>query len=167
MSKTPGEVISTHGIAQVEKNTTTGQNALIGLRDFDAGEVIQPFAAATTHSEPTYLTIQKADDVHFTLSPTFLQYVNHSCDPNAFFDTDNMQFVAVKPISRGDEFTFFYPSSEWHMAQPFKCFCGSPNCLGTISGADSIPEDKLAQYKLTGYIENKLRERKNATGARG
>lgn len=154
------QVISNHNIAQVEENLATRQKLLRASKSFSPGEVIAPFSAGATFSEPNYLTVQTGDKRHISLSPEFLQYVNHSCSPNAFFDTTAMQFICVAPIKPGDEITFFYPSSEWDMAQSFKCHCGSANCLEVIKGAAYIPEDILHQYKLTDFIQRKLAVRR-------
>lgn len=56
---------------------------------------------------------------------------NHSCSPNTAFEISasipeaDWAFVALAEIKAGEEFTFFYPSTEWEMDQPFECQCGS------------------------------------------
>ncbi|MGZ8540081.1 MAG: SET domain-containing protein-lysine N-methyltransferase [Chitinophagaceae bacterium] len=87
--------------------------------------------------------------------------MNHSCDPNVFFDTHAMQIVALKAIAEGDEMTFFYPSTEWDMAQPFTCLCGCNSCLGVIEGAAHIKPEILDRYKLTRFIQQQLHDRSN------
>lgn len=47
---------------------------------------------------------------------------------------------------------FFYPSTEWDMAQPFTCICNTPSCRGRISGAKTMTQDQLAGYWLSGHI---------------
>jgi hypothetical protein len=96
---------------------------------------------------------------HITLQPEFLQYINHSCAPNVFFDTTAMQLVALKEIREGEEMTFFYPSTEWEMIQPFNCYCGSHNCLGQIQGAAFLPKNAWKQYRLTDFIQRQLAKR--------
>lgn len=152
------EQISQHLIANVILNKITGQKALLAATRFYPGDVICRFHAGSIHSTPTYLTVQTGDDKHITLQPEFLQYINHSCDPNVFFDTTTMELVCIKPMETGDEFTFFYPSTEWDMAQPFECHCGSTNCLGTINGAAKLSKEVLENYKLTDYIREKKRK---------
>jgi hypothetical protein len=146
-----------HEFAVVRKNPNHGQQALYALRSFKQGEVICYFTAGEVLDHPTYLTVQIDDDRHITLLPVNLQYTNHSCDPNIFFDTTRMEVVCLKPIAEGEEFTFFYPSTEWKMAQPFECHCGSPNCLGLIGGASDMPRDVLSRYRLTDFIQIKLK----------
>jgi SET domain-containing protein len=86
-----------------------------------------------------------------------LQYINHSCDPNVFFDTTAMKLVALKDISPEEEFSFFYPSAEWKMTQPFSCYCGSPCCIGEIKGAAFLSAETISKYRFTEYIQEQLR----------
>lgn len=148
--------ISNHEIAEVRRNTSNGQNALFSCRGFQPGEVIADFSAGTIASEPTYLTVQVGTGKHITLQPEFLQYINHSCDPNVFFDTTAMKLVALKELHPGTELVFFYPSTEWRMTQSFDCYCGAPCCLGTIQGADYLSPDAVSQYRFTDYIQGQL-----------
>ena len=105
--------------------------------------------------------MQVGIDKHIMLQPEHLQYINHSCDPNVFFDTHAMQVVALKEIAEGDEMTFFYPSTEWDMAQPFTCYCGCSNCLGEIRGAAHINPEIINTYTLTRFIQQQLHDRSN------
>ncbi|MCX6319108.1 MAG: SET domain-containing protein [Bacteroidetes bacterium] len=148
--------VSNHVIAEVRRNTSNDQNALIALRSFQPGDVISAFHPGTISAEPTYLTVQVGDSKHITLQPEFLQYINHSCDPNVFFDTTTMQLVALKPLTEGEEMTFFYPSTEWQMTQSFDCYCGRPKCLGQIVGASALTKQVQEQYRFTDYIQQKL-----------
>jgi len=63
-----------------------------------------------------------------------------------------MLLVAIRPIAEGDELTFFYPSTEWAMAEPFECGCGAGECIGRISGAREIPLSVLGRYRLNPHI---------------
>jgi hypothetical protein len=151
--------ISDHGIAEVRQHFSNQQNALFALQSFQAGEVIAEFYAGTIAAEPTYLTVQVDVGKHITLQPEFLQYINHSCEPNVFFDTTLMQLVALKSIGAQEEMTFFYPSTEWKMTQPFNCYCGSANCLSDIRGAAFLSEEALKHYRFTGFIQQQLAKR--------
>jgi SET domain len=152
-------IISNHGIAEMRQKVSNEQNALFALQSFQPGEVIAEFRAGTIAAEPTYLTVQVDVGKHITLQPEFLQYINHSCDPNVFFDTTLMQLVALKELRAGDEMTFFYPSTEWKMTQSFNCYCGSDNCLGEIKGAAYLSGDITKQYRFTDFIQQQLAKR--------
>ncbi|MDX2046116.1 MAG: SET domain-containing methyltransferase [Chitinophagaceae bacterium] len=154
-------IISDHNIAEIRQNETNGQKSLFARQAWKAGDIIGSFNAGEVLYEPTYLTVQVDKHKHITLQPEFLQYMNHSCSPNAFFDTTTMRIVALQNIEAGEELTFFYPSTEWDMAQPFTCYCGSSNCLGEIRGAAWIPADIISQYRLTDFIQRQLHDRSN------
>lgn len=152
-------IISNHGIAEMRQKVSNEQNALFALQSFEPGEVIAEFWAGTIAAEPTYLTVQVDIGKHITLQPEFLQYINHSCNPNVFFDTTLMQLVALRELKFGDEMTFFYPSTEWKMTQSFNCYCGSSNCLGDIRGASYLSDDVTKQYRFTDFIQQQLAKR--------
>jgi hypothetical protein len=152
-------IISNHVIAEVRQKISNEQNALFALRSYQPGEVIADFSAGTIAAEPTYLTVQVDVSKHITLQPEFLQYINHSCDPNVFFNTTTMELVALKELHEEDELTFFYPSTEWKMTQSFNCYCGSPRCLSEIKGAAFLSPEAASQYKLTDFIQSQLAKR--------
>ena len=154
------EMVSKHVFADIMQNTNTSEKSLHASAFFDAGEMICHFSAEQVSETATYLTVQTDNNKHITLRPDFLQYINHSCRPNVFFDTTAMQLVALTDIQPGDEFMFFYPSTEWDMAQPFDCFCGTTQCLHRIQGASYLSAEEAARYRLTDFIQDKLQNRK-------
>lgn len=87
-----------------------------------------------------------------------------SAPPPQILDIASLSFLAgPKGLVPGDELTFFYPSSEWAMAQPFDCFCGAPTCRGRIDGAGNMTAKQLEGVWLNGYIREMLAE-KEANG---
>ena len=153
------EIISRHHIADVWLNPATDHRSLHAAIAFEAGELIVNFGALSTQDFATYLTIQTGVNTHITLQPEFLQYINHSCDPNVFFDTDAMKLIALKTIKPGEELCFFYPSTEWEMAQSFLCRCASPDCLQLINGAAHLSKQTLNRYRLTNFIISQLNQK--------
>lgn len=149
-------VISNHEFAEVRQKISNDQNALFVLRSYQPGELIASFSAGTIGTEPTYLTVQIGRGKHITLEPEFLQYINHGCDPNVFFDTSRMELVALKELEPETELVFFYPSTEWEMTQSFDCYCGSPRCLGNIRGAAFLGPEIISQYRFTDFIQREL-----------
>lgn len=149
-------IISTHEFAEVRQQLSNNQKTLVSLRNYRPGKLISEFTAGIISNEPTYLTVQIDVNKHITLQPEFLQYINHSCDPNVFFNTATMQLVVLKPIHPEDEFTFFYPSAEWRMAQSFQCNCRYKNCIGEIKGAAFLSPDTIKHYQFTEFIKQQL-----------
>lgn len=147
---------------EVRMNTTTKQKGLFSLHKYCIGEKLVPFTAASIETSPNYLTVQINKNTHIHLNPTFLQFINHSCTPNVFFNTTTMQLECIQNIVPGAEIVFFYPSTEWEIASTFKCHCGSPECILEITGAANTPLDILSKYRLSDYI-NEMLLKKNST----
>lgn len=142
--------------AEIHKHPDSNHHLLVSTKAFRENEVISVFIAKETHTSPSRFTVQLKENEHIILQPEFLQYINHSCNPNTIFNTTTMELIALKPIAPGDEFTFFYPSTEWYMAEPFLCSCAAANCIGTIKGAKELSKDVLQRYRLTDFIQHKL-----------
>lgn len=143
-------------VAEIRIDPITSNRSLFSKKEFMPNEVIIGFFAKEVHATPNYLTVQISDHEHIELFPECLECANHSCDPNSFFDTTSMQFVTLKRVAEGEEFTFFYPSAEWDMDQVFQCHCGSKNCIGLIQGAKYLSEDIIKNYRFTDFIQRKL-----------
>jgi SET domain len=153
------EVVSRHGFGDVLLNTSTNQKSLHATKVIQPGEILSKFHAGVTQAFATYLTVQTGLNTHITLQPEFLQYINHSCNPNVFFDTTTMQLVCLKALSPGDELTFFYPSTEWDMSQPFVCNCKYKGCLQLINGASHLDKSTLKKYRLTDFIKQQVKQK--------
>ncbi|KAF5316544.1 hypothetical protein D9619_006144 [Psilocybe cf. subviscida] len=133
-------------------------SSLKSRKAFKAGEVMAVLTGLTRGSK-AYTTVQCGRNPrdHIELNSD-LVYVNHSCEPNAAFDFSSpvmaeWSFRALKDIALGDTLTFFYPSTEWAMDQPFACQCktkvGIPpravTCLGNIQGAKYLSKKDLEE----------------------
>lgn len=91
--------------------------------------------------------------------------MNHSCAPTAemrlYAGAPSRWEVTVGPqgLKAGDDITFFYPSTEWDMAQGFDCSCGAAQCLGQIRGAKYL---SLQQLEERGVVNDHIRALKAA-----
>ncbi len=150
---------NTSDIARVEADSTTGHHALISHHAFEAGACIISFAASSIQQQADRFSIQRNETEHIILAPGYLKYLNHSCEPNCFADVDLLQLTALKHIQPGDELTFFYPSTEWNMSEPFACHCNTAGCLKKIQGAAHIAPDVLVRYRLSYFIQHKNNNR--------
>lgn len=156
--KPANKIVSQHEFGNVCFNPVTQHLSFHSIDTYMPGEImINKFYNGTTQNYATYLTIQIGTNKHVFLDPVYLQYINHSCDPNVFFDTHANQMVCIKPILPGEEIVFFYPSTEWEMAQPFICNCGSKNCLQFIGGAAQMDTETLTQYRLSDFILQQIK----------
>lgn len=109
------------------------------------------FYPKCTQQEKTFQTIQVGPDKHLLTDP-LLALLNHSCEPNLIIDTENGLIYAQKDIYPGEELNYFYPSTEWDMARPFTCNCGSSKCIGYVQGALWTPVNILSSHFLNNHI---------------
>ncbi|KAE8824123.1 hypothetical protein PTNB73_09082 [Pyrenophora teres f. teres] len=122
------------------------------------------FARITNPTPATvaYSSVQASRDLHIELNSD-LVYINHSCAPSLVFDMARWEIrVSDKGegLKEGDELTFFYPSTEWDMAQPFDCLCKKKECVGRVAGARDMDESVLGRYWLNAHVEELLEERR-------
>jgi len=125
-------------------------SSLNSLKLFEAEEIITELAPFTKVPRAMYTSVQcgsaSGDNIELKSD---LVYVNHSCEPNVVLDLSSKDMSqwhmrALRQIRPGDPLTYFYPSTEWKMAQPFDCLCGSKNCLGRIEGALNLSATELS-----------------------
>jgi hypothetical protein len=131
------------------------------------GSLFAPLFGLTGDTK-SYATLQISRTRHVQLNSALL-YCNHSCAPSLEFDTAEMvvRVARDRDLQVGDPLTFWYPSTEWEMAQPFVCTCGAKECKGWISGARDMGADVLGQYWLNGHIDEMLAERKTKAEGNG
>ncbi|KAH9004694.1 hypothetical protein EDB86DRAFT_2884976 [Lactarius hatsudake] len=165
MSERESYVPSHPGLFQVNFKPGNYGSVLIACKDFEAAEVIAHLAGLTK-APRSYATMQcgRGPDDHVLLNSDLL-YVNHSCDPNIAFDLSSpdqskWRAYALKRIAIGEPLTFFYPSTEWLMDQPFDCTCGAPSCLRRIGGAAILSkEELLSRGAVNSWIFDAIQQR--------
>ncbi|KAL8846646.1 MAG: hypothetical protein Q9221_008274 [Calogaya cf. arnoldii] len=127
------------------------------LVSLPAGSVFSPITNHFFIKERSWPTVEAANGMHIDLNSD-LFFVNHSCTPSLEYDVNKMEVRVSrdKDLHEGDMLTFFYPSTEWHMAQPFECTCNEACCLGTIKGSSELGKAKLKDYWLNTHIRERL-----------
>ena len=152
-----------------------GEYRLLALAPFGAGERILSIEGETSR-HPTRYSLQIGEELHIDLleprSPEEIfdrhrwRFLNHSCDPNTV--VRGRELIALRAIGPWEELTYHYATTEYDMAEPFACRCGSPACLGTIQGFRHLaPADqrRLAPL-LAEHLRRRLDEGEDAPEAR-
>ncbi|MDP9231110.1 MAG: SET domain-containing protein-lysine N-methyltransferase [Bacteroidota bacterium] len=153
------QLVFANEMVEVWKEEMTLHHSLFAIINFQPGDIICKFDASAILQVPSHLTVQIDTTEHICLQPSFLQYTNHSCSPNIFFDTTDSKVVCLQAIRPGYELCYFYPATEWEMAQPFQCVCGHSNCLGYIGGASYLSREALSGYKFSDFIHQQLKNK--------
>ncbi|KAK2737629.1 hypothetical protein FQN55_000985 [Onygenales sp. PD_40] len=145
----------------------------VAAKDTPANTLLAKNTSTTLATAKDYSTVQISRSEHIRLNSDLL-YCNHSCDPNVRFVTSTLaspeaglekpvsgaiEVWSTRDIPAGEELRFFYPSTEWEMAQPFQCSCGAEKCLGVVDGAKKVDTEVLRRYWLSAHIESLVNER--------
>lgn len=141
--------------------TQNKYKSLTARQAFEEGQILGAIPNENLYHQPNRYTVQIGRTLHTEVA--HLSALNHSCDPNVILDTERMLVIARKNIAAGDELTFFYPSTEWEMAAPFICLCGSANCIHVVAGARFLPPSTLEQHYLNRHIRELMVDLLNGT----
>jgi SET domain len=119
-----------------------GAFLLIAAKTLEAQEQIFYIEGVET-ATPSFASVQVGPNLHIDMEPQIdvtgqmdlypWRFMNHSCDANCIIL--NRAVFAQKRINPGDELTFDYNSTEYDMAEPFDCACGSPKCVRKVAGS--------------------------------
>jgi hypothetical protein len=120
---------------------SAGDFRLVAARRIARGEVLFQIEGVRTR-RPTRYSVQIGARLHIDLGPGhstdeilnryFWRFMNHACEPSAWIR--DQEVIALQSIRSGEDVTFDYNSTEYDMAEPFACRCGSRHCLGEIRG---------------------------------
>lgn len=118
-----------------------GAYRLIAVRRIAAGDRLFWIEGEQTQ-RPTRYSLQIGEHLHLDLTGAhsteeildryYWRFMNHSCDPNTLLR--GQEVIAIQDIEPWADVTFDYNTTEFDIAEPFDCHCGSPGCLGTIRG---------------------------------
>jgi hypothetical protein len=152
-----------------------GEYRLLALTPFAAGERILGIDGETSRQATRY-SIQIGEELHIDLlAPRSMEeifdryrwrFLNHSCDPNTV--VRGHELVALRTIGPWEELTYHYATTEFDMAEPFACRCGSPACLGTVQGFRHLPptEQRRLQPLLAEHLRRRLEVGEDSLGER-
>jgi len=130
--------------------------SLVTKQAYSRGEVICDIPTEKLFDKANRYTVQISQDKHTEVGK--LSALNHSCDPNVILDTENLLMVARRDIDKGEELSFFYPSTEWEMDAPFICLCGASSCIHVVAGARFLPLSTLENHYLNKHIREMMIE---------
>jgi hypothetical protein len=120
---------------------TAGEYKLVATESIGANMHLFSLDGELT-STPTRYTVQIGESAHIDLPEEcrleevldrfFWRFMNHSCEPNTMIRGRDV--ITLTSIEPWQEITFHYATTEYSMAEPFECRCGSSRCGGLIRG---------------------------------
>lgn len=101
-------------------------------------------------SFPTTLTVMLNETSHLLFGGG-MQYLAHSCEPNVRICIDDLNNIveceALRDIQEGEMVAYDYNTTEWDMANPFTCLCGSKSCVLTVRGHKYLTFNQRARIR--------------------
>ncbi len=136
--------------ALVARDTVPSGSCLFELE----GELIDfPTQHSVQIGRKVHLDVPASYSAEEVMDRFYWRFVNHSCDPNALLRGTSL--FALKPIKPWQEITFHYNSTEYKLAEPFHCRCGSEHCAGLIRGFRFLPGTE--RQRLRPWLADHLR----------
>lgn len=101
LTATPYTLTKLSSWAELWECSITGCKSLHAATTLIPANIVATIGFKKVLNEPNYLSVQLGDEQHILLEPEYLQYINHSCEPNVFFSTTNMVVTCLKKIEVG------------------------------------------------------------------
>lgn len=157
----PGTVLRTEN-PLVGVLVDQSERRLVTTQPIEAGTVLFRIVGSETCT-PTKYSVQIGRDLHVDHDSTvdetdrirrfYWRYMNHACEPTTRID--DRRVVALRDIASLEAVTFDYNTTEYDMAEPFRCTCGSRSCVGNVRGARYLAPAERA--RLAPFLPDYLR----------
>jgi len=118
----------------------------------DGRETATPTRYSIQVSRTLHLDQECAHDVQEMVRRYYWRYMDHDCDPSTLIR--NRSVIARRDIEVGEGVTFNYNTTEYELAEPFRCRCESALCVGVVRGARYMtpPQRALVSGWLADYL---------------
>ena len=115
-----------------------GEKGIFAKEDIKKGETILEFEKNFVEA-PTKTSIQIDEKLHQESRNQEAEenFINHSCNPNAYINFSNLTLVALRNIKKGEEITFNYLTTEHELAHPF-CVTANQKIVTSILKVSNI-----------------------------
>lgn len=115
----------------IKKPSRIHGTGIFTTRDIGRGETFYRISFDKLFHEP-HARCARIGEALWVSDEEVLNYVNHSCNPNAFLDLtkETPRIVARCKIKTGEEITVDYNRTEGLDATRVECNCQAQNCRG-------------------------------------
>ncbi len=162
---------STQQVAVVRRE---GELAVVALKPFAIGDEVMQIEGPVV-AQPSRYSVQIGEHAHVDVSweadrdapgrHSWL-FLNHACDPSAVLRGRHL--VARRAIAVGGDVTFDYATTEWDMATPFVCHCGSSQCRGRVLGYRHLTDEQRAALpEVAAHLRQRMAPERRVASMRG
>jgi SET domain-containing protein len=127
-----------------------------------AGERILAFSGPHLRHAQTSastLALQIGPDLYVGESGGPDDFVNHSCEPNAWvrIDGTSAELRALRDIAPGEEILFDYSTTLDEDDFTMECRCGAPSCRRVVGDGKDLPAAVWERYEALGILPEYVR----------
>ncbi len=97
-------------------------------------EILIDFRGAPVLARATRTSLQIDDHRHLAGFDETNAFLNHSCEPSAYYDYAGVYLRALRAIAPGEEVTVNYNAGDDDLFGAFRRDCGSRDCIGEVRG---------------------------------
>ena len=149
--------------SKIEVRKTRAGSGLFAAESIEKGaKILEILGKKVKEKDSGEWDLQIEED-RFIRSPKIApdNYLNHSCNPNAFIRQVGKHFflIALKDIRKGREITFDYDTTDYENEAIQKvhfpeCLCGAKKCRKIVKGFKYLPpkEKKRLEKFLLPYL---------------
>ena len=94
---------------------------------------------------------------HPELTRHLSNFLNHSCDPNAWYDGED-QIVTRRDVAAGEEVTLDYGTYSFSFDHEMTCCCGTARCRGRVQRDDWKTLARVYGYAFPRFMHEEIRE---------
>lgn len=123
--------------------TTTAIAAGTVLFRIEGHETPTPTKYSLQVGKDLHLDQRGARDAQDRVRRFYWRYMNHGCAPTTRIVARDV--VAARDIAALEGVTFDYNTTEYDMAEPFRCHCGAAECVVLVKGAKHLTPDQRAR----------------------
>jgi hypothetical protein len=147
--------------AKIKVAFDNGGYSLFADEPIESGETIL-FFEQNFVDQSTNKTLRIDEHLHqLSMDPNLPEnFVNHSCDANAYIDFQALSLRASRKIEKGEEIAYNYFTTDYENEDVFDCHCGAKNCKKRITGFKSLPLKQKMEIRerLSPFLLKKLEE---------
>lgn len=128
------------------------ERRLVAVMPIAAGTVLFRIEGFETRT-PTKYSLQVGRDLHLDqrgardatdrVRRFYWRYMNHACEPTTRIV--DREVLALRDIAPLEAVTFDYNTTEYDLADPFRCSCGAKGCVGVVRGAKHLTPEQRAR----------------------
>ncbi len=137
-----------------------GGRGLVARVPIARDEILIDFSDAPILEHATRNSLQIEEHRHIEGFASTNAFLNHSCDPSAFYDYTGVYLRALREIAPGEEVTVDYNAGDDDLFEKFPCVCGSSQCVGEVRGFRYLSREQQLRRGplLAPYLRRRLRD---------